>query len=281
VPIRVPLILSAVAALSAAPGAAAATTVARRSVSNLRVERTTIRRDTAVSSNWAGYAVTSSDLTAPTTFTRVSSRWVEPAAACDSGGRTYSAFWVGLGGFAQDSQALEQIGTEADCSAAGNARYAMWYELVPAASVPIKLKVFPGNAIAASVSVKGTKVTLQIRNLTRKTKFTKTLRMSAPDLSSAEWVAEAPSACNSFGRCDQLPLSNFGSIAFTRASATANGHTGAITDSAWGSTPIQLVPDPNATSIEFGGASTARAVPSTPSPDGTAFSVAWQAAPSQ
>jgi Peptidase A4 family len=64
----------------------------------------------------------------------------------------------------------------------------MWYELLPAASVPIKLKVFPGNAITASVKVNGTKVTLQIKNLTRKTTFTKTLRMSAPDLSSAEWV---------------------------------------------------------------------------------------------
>jgi hypothetical protein len=99
---------------------------------------------------------------------------------------TYSGFWVGLGGFSETSQALEQIGTEANCSASGKPRYAMWYELVPAASVPIKLKVFPGNAIAASVNVNGTKVTLQIRNLTRKTKFTKTVRMSAPDLTSAE-----------------------------------------------------------------------------------------------
>jgi Peptidase A4 family len=60
------------------------------------------------------------------------------------------AFWVGLGGFSETSQALEQIGTEANCSTAGKAKYAMWYELLPAASVPIKLKVFPGNAITVS-----------------------------------------------------------------------------------------------------------------------------------
>src|SRR5437763_5154762 len=105
--------------------------------------------------------------------------------------------------------ALEQIGTEADRSASRKGRDAMWYELVPAASVPIKLKVFHDNAIAASVNVNGTKVTLQISNLTRKTKLTKTLRMSAPDVSSAEWVAEAPSSCDSIGRCTQPDGTSF------------------------------------------------------------------------
>jgi hypothetical protein len=51
---HIPLILSLSAALSAAPGASAA--------------------DTAVSSNWAGYAVSSSDVGTSATFTRVSGR---------------------------------------------------------------------------------------------------------------------------------------------------------------------------------------------------------------
>jgi hypothetical protein len=230
-----------------------------------------VRDDVAVSSNWAGYAVTGSS-SAPTSFSSVSAIWKQPKATCTIGSATYSAFWVGLGGFSETSRALEQIGTSADCTAAGKAMHYMWYELVPAPSAPIKLKVFPGNVIAALVSVAGTKVTLQIRNLTRKTKFTKVVRMSAPDLSSAEWVAEAPSACTASGSCTVLPLTNFGTVPFAQASATANGHTGPISDAAWSATTIQLVADANAT----GEPAPAGAVPSALSPDGTVFTVTMQ-----
>src|SRR5205085_4849070 len=88
------------------------------------------------------------------------------------------------------------------------ASYAAWYELVPAASVPIKLKLAAGNKVWASVKVSGTNVTLTIKNLTRKTSFTKTLTMAAPDVSSAEWIAEAPSACDTYGRCRQVTLTS-------------------------------------------------------------------------
>ena len=47
-----------------------------------------------------------------------------------AGSATYSSVWVGLGGYAQTSRALEQIGTEADCSAAGQATYSAWFEVV-------------------------------------------------------------------------------------------------------------------------------------------------------
>jgi Peptidase A4 family len=280
-PIRVVLVSSATlwVALAAAATASvsSAATASRRTVSNLALKAQGIRDDTETSSNWAGYVVSGLNPTTPTTFTRVSARWVQPTASCTGLQRTYSAFWVGLGGFSETSQALEQIGTEADCSAAGKAKYAMWYELLPAASVPIKLKVFPGNAITASVKVNGTKVTLQIKNLTRKTTFTKTLRMSAPDLSSAEWVAEAPSTCTSAGRCAQLPLSNFGSLFFTRASTTADAHMGTISDPAWTATPIQLVPDADLQFIS-NGQGTSGAVPTALSADGTSFRIDWQAA---
>ena len=71
------------------------------------------------SSNWAGYAVSGSGTgTTPTSFTAVSGSWVQAAATCTAGSPGYSAFWVGLGGFATGSRTLEQIGTEADCSSA-------------------------------------------------------------------------------------------------------------------------------------------------------------------
>jgi hypothetical protein len=84
----------------------------------------------ATSSNWAGYAVKRSGVR----FRHVSGSWVQPAVDCSSGSGTYSAVWVGLGGSSAGSQALEQIGTEADCTSGGTARYATWYELVPDAA---------------------------------------------------------------------------------------------------------------------------------------------------
>jgi peptidase A4-like protein len=268
-------------------GAVAATVGAARAqavVANLPMHGLAVRHDTQISSNWAGYAVTGLDPgvptdttapTAPTTFSGVSGRWVQPKARCRAGRATYSAFWVGIGGYSETSEALEQVGTSANCSAGGRATYAMWYELVPDVSRPIKLKIFPGNVIAASVAVDGTQVTLQIRDLTRKTVATRVLQMSEPDITSAEWIAEAPSACDARGRCFQLPLANFGRVSFSRASVTANAHTGVITDPAWSATPIQLVAD-NASPFGFAGSSATGAVPSEVSSDGTSFTIQYQ-----
>lgn len=237
-----------------------------------------ISPETVVSSNWAGYVVGPTNATsAPSsTFTSVSAQWVQPAVNCGVGESSYSAFWVGLGGATDTSQALEQIGTASDCRA-GTAVYSMWYELVPAASVKIKFKVFPGNVIAASVKVKGTEAMLQIKNLTRRTNFTKKLRVSSPDLSSAEWIAEAPSGCNASGRCIQLPLANFGSISFSRAAATAAGHAGTIGDASWTATAIKLIEQPSVLGrIIATQPSPNGATPSALSGDGMSFAVDWQ-----
>jgi hypothetical protein len=256
-------------------------------VSNAATVTENLRHATDTSSNWAGYAISSPaaitpiptppTTTPPLAFTSVSGRWAQPTVTCTKGKATFSAFWVGIGGFSPTSQALEQIGTEANCTAAGKAKYSMWYELVPAASVPIKFKVFPGNAITASVKVDGTQVTLQIKNLTRKTNFTKTLVMAAPDTSSAEWIAEAPTGCNNSG-CEQLPLAKFRTLTFTKASATtSDGHTGTISDTAWSPTLIDLEdiasgPPLSAETTVSG------ALPSALSSNGASFAVAWQAA---
>lgn len=217
------------------------------------------RADPAPSSNWAGYAVTSADSGASAAYTSVSGDWIQPAASCTSAA-TYSAFWVGLGGYSETSQALEQIGTESDCDA-GHPSYSVWYELVPASSITVSLKVFPGNHISANVTVHGQQVIVQLKNLTRGTVFTKQLFMKEPDVSSAEWIAEAPSECSKFD-CKVLPLANFGTVAFTNAKALASGHGGTIVDAAWLSNAIEL-------------SSRRSAVPSDVSPDGGSFRVTW------
>ena len=279
----VPFLLAGSAALALGAGSArAASTVALRHAALAPAAAADV--GTQTSSNWAGYAVTDDGQAAatggtPTTFSNVSGGWVQPAATCTRGSQAYSAFWVGLGGFADGSQALEQTGTEATCSAAGKASYSVWYELVPAAPVTVKLKVLPGDAIAASVGVTGQTVSIRIANTTRNTVFTTTLTMTspAPDVTSAEWIAEAPSTCGSRGGCTPLPLANFGTAAFTSATATGNGHTGTISDPAWTATSVTLQGTQGGLFRgRFASAlPTASATPGPLSSDGSSFSVTW------
>ncbi len=229
---------------------------------------------TEVSSNWAGYVVTG------TSFTAVSGTWVQPAASCTAGETSSSAFWVGLGGSSEASARLEQAGTTAECTGDGTTVYWAWYELVPEVAVKVALKVRPGDTISASVRVSGQTVTMQVRNVTRKTAVTKVRRMAAPDTSSAEWIAEAPSLCAASGVCRTVSLTDFGAVRFTKASATGGGHTGSISDRAWTATAIELSPSVSA-GQSFGpyvpyGAS-GEAVPTALSAGGSAFSVRWRA----
>ena len=239
--------------------------------------------DTVVSSNWAGYAVSGTNASGvPTSFTDVTGSWIQPKVSCTAGRPSYSAFWVGLGGFSSESQALEQIGTEANCDTGGHAVYAAWYELVPAPSTPIRMTVRPGDRITAAVLVQGGQVTLQLTNTTRHARATQ--RVTAPelDLTSAEWIVEAPSTCTISGRCRTLPLANFGSVFFTRAAATGDAHAGTITDPAWAGTPIVLA-ETGAGGLgpfttDHPSSSRSGATPGTLSADGRSFAVAWRPA---
>jgi Peptidase A4 family len=232
-----------------------------------------------VSQNWAGYVAGGSS--SNTNFSSVSGSWVQPTVSCSSG-PSYSAYWVGLGGSSQGSQALEQVGTQGDCTAGGGTQYYAWYELVPSAPVQLGLAVKPGDHISAKVSVSGSSVTVWLWDQTSGQSTTKTLQMSDPDTPSAEWIAEAPSQCASggagaTGACQPLPLADFGTVQFTGASATANGHTGTISDSAWTNSPIALGSG-GSYDVSFGPGSSngAGATPSSLSSDGSAFSVTWQ-----
>jgi Peptidase A4 family len=194
----------------------------------------------ATSTNWAGYAVTKSGAR----FKKVTGTWIQPAVDCSSG-RSYSAYWVGLGGYHADSNALEQIGTEADCSSGGGVHYEAWYELVPATAVTLKnLTIRPGDRVSASVTVTGHTVRMRIADETTGNVVVKTLVATAVDTRSAEWIVEAPALCGGLGRCDVQPLADFGTTSFSRVKATsATGHAGTLTDPAWTRTPILLNTD--------------------------------------
>jgi hypothetical protein len=237
-----------------------------------------------VSSNWSGYAITGVGSTANVASTSMSctdvtGTWVQPTATCTPGQSTSAAIWVGLGGYTVGSNSLEQTGTSADCSATGKATYYAWYELVPATSVTLKLKIFPGDTVTSTVLINGTDVLVQVKNRTRHTAFTKHLKMATPDLTSAEWIAEAPSECSVTGFCRTVPLTNFGSVTFSKVASLGNGQGGTLTGPGWEATPIQLVPrarrffgDVNASA-----SSTAGATPANLTADGSGFTVNWVA----
>ena len=199
-----------------------------------------------ISSNWAGYVAIGPGSTVTTaspsmSYTDVTGEWVEPKASC-TGAATSVALWVGLGGYSVSSQELEQTGTSADCAPDGTPSYYAWYELVPADSVTVKLRVDPGDTITSSVVVNGSNVLVQVINRTRHTRFTKRLTMVTPDLSSAEWIAEAPAECGSQSSCLQVALTNFGSVSFEHTYAIGNALSGTITSPNWSASAIQLVP---------------------------------------
>ncbi len=221
-----------------------------------------------VSTNWAGYATASAR-----PFASVTGRWVQPAASC-VGGPTYSAFWVGLGGFSSGSFAVEQTGTQANCSFAAVDSYVAWYELYPAPPVNLKLRIRPGDLVSATVAVVKPAVWIRLKDVSTGKLFTKKLKMRRPDLTSAEWIAEAPTGCDYTGNCSTLPLTNFGTVDFSHGSASARGHRGRISDPKWASTSIELHGDLNdpAHPSQAG----ANAIPGVLGPDGGSFTVSWQ-----
>ncbi len=231
----------------------------------------------SISLNWAGYAVSGSP-GAVRHFKHVTGSWVAPAVTCTPGSTTYSAFWVGLGGLAQPSNALEQTGTEADCDTNGVPHYSAWYELVPAGPVTVSLAITPGDAISAAVSVKGHYVTLKLIDHTSAKIFTKRLHFSHPDTTSAEWIAEAPSTCGRGGSCAALPLSDFGTVSFSGAAVrTIHSLTGSISSAHWRAVAVALDEiarsDPGAR--VFGPRSSVTAVPTVLQNGGSAFAVTW------
>jgi hypothetical protein len=230
--------------------------------------------------NWSGYAAVSATTEAapsansPLTFGDVTGSWTQPKAHCVKGRADAVAFWVGIGGFNEASSTLQQIGTTAQCSSRGVASSFVWWEIVPAGEVRVPLKVRAGDRVTAAVLVNGSKVTMSIKNATRRTRFSTTVTVSQPlDVSSAEWIAEAPTACAPNGVCEVVPLTNFGSVTFSKAAATANQVSGTITNPAWVATPLQLIPD-----AAVGGLG---ASPGALSADGRSFRVSSQRVASQ
>ena len=234
-----------------------------------------------ISSNWSGYAAISADPDVPAQFTDVTATWKVPKSTCTVDRVSSAAFWVGLGGYDAASTALEQLGTGADCDGSSKTpTYYAWWELVPAASVRIPLVINSGDTISAAVLVNGPKLSFSLKDLTRHTRFSKVMTPTQElDTASAEWIAEAPSDCSASGRCRPVPLTNFGTVTFSKIAAIGNTHPGTLTDAAWATSAIELISS-GSTDRFFGLGDPlgdgVGALPSDASTDGRTFSVSWQ-----
>jgi hypothetical protein len=201
--------------------------------------------------NWSGYSSYSGN----GTFTDAKGSWTQPTATCSTK-TSYSSFWVGLDGY--NSSSVEQLGTEADCSH-GRPLYYAWWEMYPNPSNTVRgFTVTPGVTYSAEVRYNGGgSFSLSLSGGGQS--FTTTQTLSNPSLSSAEWIAEAPSLCTR--SCRVLPLTNFGTVNFSGSSANGN----AINNSAWSYDPLTMVTS----------GSTVKAAPSGLDASGSAFSVTW------
>ncbi len=206
----------------------------------LDVEELETRVVPSTSGNWSGYAIA----TNPGAVTAVKGSWVVPTVS--GTGTSYSSAWVGIDG--DTSNSVEQIGTDSDLTN-GKPTYYAWYEMYPAGSVNLNLKIKPGDVITAEVSYIGSnRFTLHITDGSQSFSITK--KEAGAQRSSAEWIQEAPSS-----GIGVLPLSNFGTIHFSKAQATICGTTGPIDYSAWSSKidEINMVNNAGATKATTGG----------------------------
>jgi hypothetical protein len=98
------------------------------------------------SSNWSGYAQSTST---KGKFKAVKDFWKVPKVNTSVSGNQFSADWVGIGGFSD--QTLVQDGTEAD-HVNGHAQYDAWTEIIPAPEVVLKnFTIHPGDRMEGLV----------------------------------------------------------------------------------------------------------------------------------
>lgn len=189
-----------------------------------------IRERNGTSSNWGAYAVQTS-LTSPqkNAVSAVHGSWQVPTVSASTSADTYSAFWVGIDGYSDNT--VEQLGTEQDWTPSGATNY-VWFEMYPHQSFYITgFPIEPGDTFSASVNYAGGGLfILSITNVTKNVAYTvptKNTKMNNALRESAEWIVEAPY------QGGVLPLADFGTASFTNCSATVNGVTGAIDNPGW------------------------------------------------
>jgi hypothetical protein len=199
------------------------------SVTTSPAQLTVDTADLDQSGNWSGYVATG------TTFTSVSGSWTVPSIVCTGDATNFSSQWIGIDGYSDTDDNVEQDGTEAECKA-GTPFYYAWYEMLgdsavdDGASVTLptgtgQYPVSPGDVMTASVNFAAGVWTLAIADSTHPWSggaLTVHFARSTAPQSSAEWIVERTYV-------GYLPaLSDFGSVTFTHATASDASTSGGI-----------------------------------------------------
>jgi len=136
------------------------------------------------SPQWAGFVSMSNLLLRQGVATRVSGSWIVPAVS-PSQGDTYSAVWVGIGGYGENS--LIQTGTLQGYRNGGFTYYA-WYELLPNTAIRIQsMNIEPGDIMTASVSLADANQNLwlvEINDVTTGDSYSRTIAYNSARLSA-------------------------------------------------------------------------------------------------
>lgn len=181
------------------------------------------------SSNWAGYIAASSINNPTAEVTGITGSWIVQTANATSG-CTYSAQWIGIGGFFSGDSSLIQAGTTSqyDCGAS----YSAWYEMLPAAETPISMSINPGDVVVVTIFLANAPNfwNIYINDTTQNEHFSTTVTYNSSML-SAEWIEERPEINGQLSCLADFGTAYFGSY-FTGIPntnyATINGITGPI-----------------------------------------------------
>jgi hypothetical protein len=198
----------------------------------------------ALSTNWSGYAVTSTSK-----FTSVQTDFIQPSIVCTGSPVQFMAAWVGLDGF--KNKTVEQDGTFATCTGKGHRTpaYVAWYEMYPAGSV----EVFPVNAgdeIEPSVTFADGSFTLSVTDATTNQTQSVLASCGSCHRASAEWIIERPALCTKKGRCFLSVLPDFATATLSSATAATSDVPTASAISSFTDTPIDMI-QPQGPSVEL------------------------------
>ncbi len=165
------------------------------------------------SHNWSGYVADD------TAYAGVRGSWVVPEASPADDDLSANVVWIGIGG--SRASDLIQLGTQA-LSRNGATTYHAWYETLPDAARELPVAVSPGDAVSASLQEELPNLWhLIFSNDTTGIEY-ETYVYYVSNNASAEWIVERPFAITDRDE-GYLPLSDFGTVSFTDASATTAG----------------------------------------------------------
>lgn len=180
----------------------------------------TLKTQSLVSFDWAGYTVSSNPILPRSIVSGVNGSWIVPSVS-PAVEDTYSATWIGIGG--QNENTLIQIGSEQD-SIGGKPAYWVWYEMLPDDSITIQnFPVSAGDQITASITLQNSNTNewlMKIDDTTSGGTFSQIFTYNSSRL-TAEWIVERPTVNNQLST-----LSDFGAITFTNISARINNSEG-------------------------------------------------------